>query len=326
MQLPHRPPPELAAAPFSRAEGLAVVGEGALRSEAYRSVVRGAHWLSDQEVTHARLIEAYRAVLPPDAVLAGWSAAWAHGLRWAPVGAPVEVVVPAAGRPRNRSDLVVRSDQLLPGEVVPSAFGPVTSMPRTAFDLARRPDPRAGAARRPPAGRGGRGRRRRPGDEGQTWLPRLGQAVAAVDALLREGRVPVSDVLELAARHPGTRGCRRAVQVLALADPRAESPRESELRVLLVQAGLPVPELQVEVRDSGLFVARLDMAWPEIKVGLEYDGAHHRERDQHSRDLTRHNALRMLGWLVLQVDADQFAAPERLLAAVRRARADRGAE
>jgi very-short-patch-repair endonuclease len=49
-------------------------------------------------------------------------------------------------------------------------------------------------------------------------------------------------------------------------------------------------------------VARLDLGWPEHRVGLEYDGAVHRERRQHSRDLDRHNAIRTAGWTVLQVD------------------------
>jgi len=52
-------------------------------------------------------------------------------------------------------------------------------------------------------------------------------------------------------------------------------------------------------------------------VAVEYDGDQHRERRQHARDLRRHNALRALGRLVLQVDAEQLACPEAVVAAVR---------
>ena len=115
------------------------------------------------------------------------------------------------------------------------------------------------------------------------------------------------------------------MQVLALADPGAESPRESALRVLLVLAGLPRPTTQFEVRDDDRrFVARLDLAWPELKIGIEYDGAHHRDPAQHSRDLRRHNALRARGWIVIQIDARQFADPEQVVALVRQLLTGRG--
>jgi hypothetical protein len=322
----HRPPPGLALAPFTRGTGVAAVGNSALRSAAYRPLMRGAHWVAGQEVTHARLIQACRVVLPPHAVLGGWSAARAHGVCWAAPDSAVEVVLPALDRVRARADLVVRSDRLLPGEIAKTWLGLATSPARTAFDLARRPDPRPGTESRSVDADGaaawsGSGTRVPAGQGSGRWF---GEAVAAVDALLRQTRTQVDEVLELAARHPGCRGCRRALEVLALADPRAESPRESQLRVLLVQSGSPAPELQVEVRDGPQFVARLDLAWPELKVGIEYDGAHHREQGQHSRDLRRHNDLRALGWVVLQVDAAQLAAPARFLADVARLLAERG--
>jgi len=71
------------------------------------------------------------------------------------------------------------------------------------------------------------------------------------------------------------------------------------------------------VREAdGTFVARLDLAWPQLKVAVEYDGEHHRAREQYSRDLDRHNRLRLLGWTVIQVDAELLRRPERLVALV----------
>jgi hypothetical protein len=146
----------------------------------------------------------------------------------------------------------------------------------------------------------------------------LPSAVADVDSVLAAARCEVKDVVGLAERYPGARGIRQLREVLALADPRAESPPESHVRVLLVQAGLPRPRPQYEVRDGqGRFVARLDLAWPELKAGLEYEGVYHRDRDQYSRDLIRHNALRALGWTILRVDAVQMRDPIALIASVR---------
>jgi very-short-patch-repair endonuclease len=68
----------------------------------------------------------------------------------------------------------------------------------------------------------------------------------------------------------------------------------------------------------GGFIARLDLAWPERKVAIEYDGAHHLSRRQHSRDLERHNRLRAAGWTVLQVDAAQFARFDAIVATLAR--------
>jgi very-short-patch-repair endonuclease len=55
-------------------------------------------------------------------------------------------------------------------------------------------------------------------------------------------------------------------------------------------------------------------------VRAEYDGADHRTRHRHERDLARHNALRTLGWVVIQVDAAQLRHPGRVVATVSRTR------
>jgi hypothetical protein len=178
---------------------------------------------------------------------------------------------------------------------VTTDLGLATSAARTAFDLARRADP-----------------------------AELATTVSLIDALLRRCCTGVAAVRAVSDHHVRARGRRVAGQVLALVSPSAESPRESLLRVLLVLAGLPQPCVQHEVRDAaGRFVARLDLAWPDLLVAIEYDGAHHQERLQHSRDLRRHNALRALGWVVIQVDARQFADPDTLIALVREILASR---
>jgi very-short-patch-repair endonuclease len=103
---------------------------------------------------------------------------------------------------------------------------------------------------------------------------------------------------------------------VALADGRAESPPESRLRVVLALAGRPaVP--QYTVRDAaGNFVARVDLAYPDRRVAIEYDGAWHGERGQLARDRRRHNRLVAAGWTVLYVTAADMHDPESLVARV----------
>jgi hypothetical protein len=130
--------------------------------------------------------------------------------------------------------------------------------------------------------------------------------------------------LELEAelhRRPTGRGCARARLVLPLADPRAESPMESVVRWLVHDAALPAPAVQYAVRDeSGTVVARADLAWPDRKVLVEFDGDVHRERDVFVKDLRRQNRVVAAGWTVLRfTSADVLGRPEEVIAAIRRA-------
>ena len=106
-----------------------------------------------------------------------------------------------------------------------------------------------------------------------------------------------------------------------LCDPGAESPQETRLRLLLLAGGLPRPVTQYEVRDAnGLFVARLDLAYPGRRIGIEYEGDHPRERTAFQRDLRRLNALRACGWTILRfAAADIYRDPARTVAIVRAA-------
>ena len=71
------------------------------------------------------------------------------------------------------------------------------------------------------------------------------------------------------------------------------------------------------MRDSAnRFVARLDLAYPEHKLGVEYDGDHHRTRTEFRNDLRRLNDLRTCGWTVLRFVAADLYSPERVVAVV----------
>jgi hypothetical protein len=97
-----------------------------------------------------------------------------------------------------------------------------------------------------------------------------------------------------------------------------QSPKESWLRVVLIEAGLPRPQTQIAVtNDFGSAFAYLDMGWEDVKVAVEYDGEQHRsDRRQYSWDVRRLETLERLGWIVIRV-----VAGDRPAEIVRRVRA-----
>lgn len=131
-------------------------------------------------------------------------------------------------------------------------------------------------------------------------------AVAAIDALARATRIKIADVVLLAEKHKGMLGVRQARTVLALADPGAESPRETWLRLLVIRGGFPAPRTQIRVHDGyGVLVAILDMGWEHLKIALDCEGDHHRtDRRQFNHDIRRAEALRELGWIQIRVTVE----------------------
>jgi G:T-mismatch repair DNA endonuclease (very short patch repair protein) len=142
------------------------------------------------------------------------------------------------------------------------------------------------------------------------------EAVVAVDRMLGTGIVDLEPLRERAATGRG-RGAARARRACALADGLAESPQETRLRLLMVGGGLPPPVAQYRVLDAGRsFVARVDFAWPEHKVAVEYDGLWHAEEGQFAKDRRRLNRLREAGWTVVFVTAGDLRDPDRLVARI----------
>jgi G:T-mismatch repair DNA endonuclease (very short patch repair protein) len=99
-----------------------------------------------------------------------------------------------------------------------------------------------------------------------------------------------------------------------LADGLAESPQESRLRLLLHRAGLPAPIAQFRIFDDGGFLARVDFAYPELRLAIEYDGLWHAEPGQFAKDRRRLNRLSAAGWRVIFVTAADLRHPDRLIA------------
>jgi hypothetical protein len=125
------------------------------------------------------------------------------------------------------------------------------------------------------------------------------RALATLDAALRSGTCSRADIWRAAIEQAGRRGIVAVRNLIALADPRSESPMESEARLAMIDGGLPTPELQYEVVDGNGELRRLDFAWPDQRVAVEYDGMDwHSGPEAMKRDRRRQAALADIDWVV----------------------------
>ncbi|HTY27370.1 MAG TPA: hypothetical protein VMD51_04360 [Mycobacterium sp.] len=131
------------------------------------------------------------------------------------------------------------------------------------------------------------------------------RALATLDAALRSGRCDPADLTRAVLAQQGRRGIVKVRQLLPLADARAESPMESEARLVMLDGGLPSPVLQHEVIDACGRLRRLDFAWPDYRVAAEYDSDEwHVGAEALRRDRRKLAALQDLGWVVVPIVAD----------------------
>ncbi len=275
--------------------GSSVVRQGLLtpkqlRSSAWRRLRHDVYADTALPVTHRLRVSAVGLTLPDGGGFTGRSAAVLWGV--SDVAGPendVEVVLPAGRRWHAGTGVRVRA--LLAGQELVRC-GRWWCLPRadTAVDLARSAD----------------------GDE----------AVVLLDRLVRARLAPLDDVRAAAAQLPTCRGSARAQRAARLADGLAESPQETRLRLLLHRGGVP-PVAQHRIVDRDGFVARVDFAYPELRLAIEYDGLWHAERRTFLEDRRRLNRLTAAGWVVLHVTLDDLRRPEQFLARVHALRARR---
>ena len=273
-----------------------------VRSGELRHVRRGAYaWSVSDQLTarerYRRVIQATVAGCSPDAVVSDMSAACLHQLPiWIQPASRVHLTRDRGGGRTARRFVEIRGLPL-PAEDVVSVDGmAVTSVARTVLDLACR-------------------------------LP-LDQSVAVGDAALARG-LQADDLDRLRQQSTGRHGIGAARRALALMDGRSESVGESRSRVLFHLHGLPTPMLQYEVIDEvGGFVARTDFGWPELRTVGEFDGRvkyqralrpGHDPEAELFREKRREDAIRALDLQVVRWVNDDLAAPEELLARLRRA-------
>jgi hypothetical protein len=118
--------------------------------------------------------------------------------------------------------------------------------------------------------------------------------------------VKLVDIESVISAHPGARGMSRLRRVLPLVDGGAESPQETLTRLVLIDAGLPCPRTQIQVYDGyEVFVARIDMGYEDVRVGIEYDGPQHwTDPAVRQHDIDRQVALQDLGWKIIRASRD----------------------
>ncbi|ORB30607.1 endonuclease domain-containing protein [Mycolicibacterium parafortuitum] len=257
--------------------GDAIIGSDAVFSGAltrgelrwnYRAVFPDVYLPKNLEPTLERRAEAAWLWSHRRGVITGRAAAALHGALWVDDDSPVEILWSNSNPPPG---ILSRRERIPAGEITRANGMFVATPARTALDLGRR-------------------------------LPR-GQAVAHLDALTRATGVEAPAILDLTHRYKGTKGVRRCREAVDLMDSGAESPQETRVRLLLVDAGFPRPQTQIPVADGyGFVFAYLDMGWPHLKIAVEYDGEHHRTSDaQYRRDAKRLRKLDALEWIVVRV-------------------------
>jgi hypothetical protein len=150
------------------------------------------------------------------------------------------------------------------------------------------------------------------------WRLPFEEAVGAVDMALHGDLVGLAD-LELAVdARANQKGVKRQRRILGFADGRSESPMETRLRLLLVLAGLPKPDLQVRITAEDEFLARADLFYPNSNLVIEYDGSTH--KSSLVEDSRRQNRLINAGYRVLRFTAaDVLNAPDGVIAQVTQA-------
>jgi len=141
------------------------------------------------------------------------------------------------------------------------------------------------------------------------------RALAALDAALRSRTCTRADLDEAVREQKGRRGIVHVRELLHLADERAESGMESEARLVMIDHGLPRPELQYGIACRDGVMRRVDFAWPDFRVAAEYESVEwHAGRIEMLRDRMRLAAIQELGWTLIPIVVDDVRRhPARLV-------------
>ena len=139
----------------------------------------------------------------------------------------------------------------------------------------------------------------------------------------RSSHVPMhslEELCEVSQRWKGRPGAANLRAALKLSREGAESPKETELRLLIVGAGFPEPVMQHKLFVPGYGKARIDLAYVREKIAIEYEGAgHFFDAAAALRDLGRTEALQRAGWRVIRVTDADLRWPQNLFESIRRA-------
>jgi len=253
-----------------------------LQSGAWTRRFSGVYASADMPADDPRLDIRLAVESVGDLVVVRESAAVLHGF-----GILGSETVHLAGGPaktaRSRRGLQTHGYKLAPNEIARVDGMRVTTAERTVIDLARSSN-------------------------------RL-DALAVIDAALRIEACTVETLAAQADSQRSSRGIVQARQIIKWGDGDAESPMESRARLRILDSDLPTPVLQWWVCDGlGRQIYRLDLGWPERKVGLEYDGVDHLDKPRQRHDIERQAWLSANGWRILHVtDVDVYRLHHRMI-------------
>lgn len=133
------------------------------------------------------------------------------------------------------------------------------------------------------------------------------RALATLDAALHGGACTVAELDNAITQQRGRRGIVKVRDLMRYADGRAESPMESEARLLFIDGGLPMPELQYEIVDRCRQLWRVDFAWPDAMVVAEYDSMEwHANPAALKHDRIKTARLQECGWTVVPMVVDDI--------------------
>lgn len=267
------------------------VGRGTLRGARYQRTSRGYYRPASEgpesPITPTQRILDAQAAMPDGALLAGWAAAYVHGVDaldglddHTMKQLPVPVLLPPGQRRRSTDRIRYwQTGRPVRGEVINGV--PVTMRIRTALDLARR-------------------------------APDVTEAVVALDAFLFTRLLTLERLRLGIERGTGRRGVQQARAAVDLARVGVRSSWESRLRVFAVlELGLIALQPNRAVFDrAGNLLGIPDLLDAEAALAIEYDGAQwrserskgHRDREQHREDNAREERLERAGLVVVRAE------------------------
>lgn len=251
-----------------------------LRDRVVRRVLHSVYVRADQPDSVRLRADCARLVLPEHVVVSDHSAAWLLGVDTFSLEPredipDLEVVSIDGHEATERPGVLGGKRDLLPEDICEVCGIRTTTALRTACDLACQ-----------------RGR---------------SAALAVLDAFMRAYALQREDFQRMLPRFKGRRGVKQLRELVNYAIPDAESPGESWARMAIIDAGLPAPTAQVWVDLPDFGRVRLDLAWPALKIAVEYDGEEfHTEEDDRAYDEARRTALRKAGWVVIVVTKSGF--------------------
>lgn len=231
------------------------------------------------------VLRGWLRALPAGTIFAGATAAWLHGLGLDPLR-PIEIIVGPDKGVRSRAGLTARRCVLASDDVLTRRGLPATALNRTLLDL---------CCRRTPV-----------------------EALVVLDMAVASSVVSRVELMQYANAIRGRPGSVTLRKLAELAEP-AESPMETRLRWHMHGAGLPRPQVQVDLYDpAGVLIARADMYYPQARLVVEYDGMNHVQRLV--SDDRRQNLLVNAGYQLLRyTSADLRDRPEVIILQIRAA-------